>query len=156
MFYCLICGCLEVKSSLSRAGGSEEKVYEKVTVANLAFHINIDRQILHLNKVLAHGGGNLYETIFKISHAEGVAQGVGNLTLRIDHADTENSQGVEYSSCVTLWDCFPGFAHSGSSHTRSITLFRYCFTGFLCILGAGTKFILCRRSSMGSSKCFSK
>ena len=46
-----------------------------------------------------------------------------------------------------------------SSCTEGTTLFyteKSVYTGFFGIFGAGTKFILCRSSSIGSSKCFSK
>ena len=37
VLYILMWSCFKVKSSLSRADGSEEEVSEKVTVTNLAF-----------------------------------------------------------------------------------------------------------------------
>ena len=39
--YILMWSCFKVKSSLSRADGSEEEVSEKVTVTNLAFYKKI-------------------------------------------------------------------------------------------------------------------
>ena len=71
-----MCRCLKVKSLLSQADGLEEKVYEKVRVVNLAFYKTIDDRIRRLggefkdNFGRGGGGGNLKETILKISNAQ--------------------------------------------------------------------------------------
>ena len=54
VFYLLIWSCLKVKSSLSRADPSQEKVSKKVTVADLAFYKQIDHQIRHLGRAFEH------------------------------------------------------------------------------------------------------
>ena len=57
MFYLSIWSCLKVKSLLSQEDGSEEKVYKKVLVADLAFYKQIDLQIKHLSRVFEHNFG---------------------------------------------------------------------------------------------------
>ena len=57
MFYLSIWSCLKVKSLLSQADGSEEKVYKKVLAADLAFYKQINHQIKHLSRVFEHNFG---------------------------------------------------------------------------------------------------
>ena len=70
-----MCRCLKVKSLLSQADGSEEKVYEKVRVVNLAFYKTIDDRIRRLGGEFKDnfgggGGGNLKDPILKSSNAQ--------------------------------------------------------------------------------------
>ena len=57
VFYLSIWSCLKVKSLLSQADGSEEKVYKKVLAADLAFYKQINHQIKHLSRVFEHNFG---------------------------------------------------------------------------------------------------
>ena len=57
MFYLSIWSCLKVKSLLSQEDGSEEKVYKKVLVADLAFYKQINHQIKLLSRVFEHNFG---------------------------------------------------------------------------------------------------
>ena len=57
VFYLSIWSCLKVKSLLSQADGSEEKVYKKVLAADLAFYKQINHQIKHLGRVFEHNFG---------------------------------------------------------------------------------------------------
>ena len=79
MFYLSIWSCLKVKSLLSQADGSEEKVYKKVLAADLAFYKQINHQIKHLSRVFEHNFGpekrNLNEPVLKSSNARGVFGG---------------------------------------------------------------------------------
>ena len=70
-----MCRCLKVKSLLSQADGSEEKVYEKVRVVNLAFYKTIDDRIRRLGGEFKDnfgrgGWGNLKDPILKSSNAQ--------------------------------------------------------------------------------------
>lgn len=70
-----MCRCLKVKSLLSQADGSEEKVYEKVRIINLAFYKTIDDRIRRLGGEFKDnfgrgGGGNLNDPILKSSNAQ--------------------------------------------------------------------------------------
>ena len=70
-----MCRCLKVKSLLSQADGSEEKVYEKVRVVNLAFYKTIDDRIRRLGGEFKDnfgrgGGGNLKDPILKSLNAQ--------------------------------------------------------------------------------------
>ena len=70
-----MCRCLKVKSLLSQADGSEEKVYEKVRVVNLAFYKTIDDRIRRLGEEFKDnfgrgGGGNFKDPILKSSNAQ--------------------------------------------------------------------------------------
>lgn len=72
-----MCRCLKVKSLLSQADGSEEKVYEKVRVVNLAFYKTIDDRIRRLGGEFKDnfgrgggGGENLKDPILKSSNAQ--------------------------------------------------------------------------------------
>ena len=71
-----MCRCLKVKSLLSQADGSEEKVYEKVRIINLAFYKTIDDRIRRLggefkdNFGRGGGGENLNDPILKSSNAQ--------------------------------------------------------------------------------------
>lgn len=70
-----MCRCLKVKSLLSQADGSEEKVYEKVRVVNLAFYKTIDDRIRRLGEEFKDnfgrgGGGNLKDPILKSLNAQ--------------------------------------------------------------------------------------
>ena len=70
--------CFKVKSSPSWADGSEEEVFKKVTVANLAFYKKIADQIRHLRGAFEHslvlGGGNLKEIISKVQMSGGILE----------------------------------------------------------------------------------
>ena len=70
-----MCRCLKVKILLPQADGSEEKVYEKVRVVNLAFYKTIDDRIRRLGGEFKDnfgrgGGGNLKDPILKSSNAQ--------------------------------------------------------------------------------------
>ena len=111
-----MCRCLKVKSLLSQADGSEEKVYEKVRVVNLAFYKTIDDRIRRLGGEFKDnfgrgGGGNLKDPILKSSNAQ--ERGWGCWSFELIDAETEISRKVKCSLRVTLWNKFPGFAHSG-------------------------------------------
>ena len=63
MFYLLM---LKVKNSLSLTDGSEVKVFNNVTVADLAFTKKlIIKSDMSSKHYLAQWGGNLNQTIFK-------------------------------------------------------------------------------------------
>ena len=85
MFYRYMCRCLKVKSLLSQADGSEEKVYEKVRVVNLAFYKTIDDRIRRLVGEFKDNfgrGGKFERSNLKKFKCPG--EGVGLLKLRID------------------------------------------------------------------------
>ena len=70
-----MCRCLKVKSLLSQADGSEEKVYEKVRVVNLAFYKTIDDRIRRLGGEFKDNfgrgrGGDLKDPILKSLNAQ--------------------------------------------------------------------------------------
>ena len=81
-----MCRCLKVKSLLSQADGSEEKVYEKVRVVNLAFYKTIDDRIRRLGGEFkdnfGRGGGEFERSNLKKLKCPG--EGLGLLKLRID------------------------------------------------------------------------
>lgn len=68
-----MCRCLKVKSLLSQADSSEEMVYKKVRVVNLAFYKTIDDRIWRLGGEFkdnfGRGGGDLKDPILKSSNA---------------------------------------------------------------------------------------
>ena len=59
-----------------------------------------DNKVGHLNTILARGGGNLNDPIFKSSNARGLPGGGGMLKFRVDRrtSHTESSRKVAAKS----------------------------------------------------------